>query len=201
MSIENFTSAYPADETFVPSFSRRPEYGLVSPVRLVAQAYIREGADGLSNYEMYLKAAQARGDNAIIQRATYFRDLNQSAVQLGVTVLAIEGILSNGYLDQETFNAHMDEAYRASPLKPKLFLNPEDVTLTEEERKAIVDAAKKDKTFGIFFDKDLKNLPLSLRTALRGTELIRLRDEIVPGFTQRVGLIIEARKAATPVRI
>ena len=201
MTIENFNSAYPANETFVSDVSRRPEFDS-SPVRSMAKIYLHEGADGLRRYAEYHERAVRVGDNAGIQMAASNRDKNKAAVLLGASVLSIEEIISEGRFNQIAFNSRMEEAYRgAQSPDPRIVSNPIIEEIGKDDIEKILSVVRVDKTFGnLFRSAGIGNLPISLRVVIRGSELTRYSNEVLDEYVKRVALIQEAKKNGTQAR-
>jgi hypothetical protein len=196
VTIENFNSAYPANETFVSDVSRRPEFGSFSPVGFMARIYLREGAHGLRHHGEDHDRAVSLGDNAGIQTAASNRDKNKAAVLLGAAVISIEEILSDCEFDQMAFNSRMEDAYRgARAPDPRVISNPIAEKIEKDDIEKILSVVRVDKTFGnLFRSAGLGNLPLSMRVIIRGSELTRYSNGVLDEFVKRVALIQEAKK-------
>lgn len=195
MSVESFFAAYPADENFVPNISRRSEYGRVSPVRLLADIFIKEGHFGLEEIGQIAAAAVRTDDKDEIKRLTPAYFSNTSSVFFGATARAIEGILKDQEFDQITYCSLMTEAFRGTNWSPpQLIENPVVEPISVNDCSRIAKVATRDRTFADFFSVGIYSLPISLQDYLeKANQLPYIRRFIIPEYVLQARLLIAER--------
>lgn len=187
MSIETFHSAYPADATFATYMARRPEYGTVSPVRFLADIYMREGGMGLAEISPEAVTTQ----QIDLETAQSFF-VNSSAIFLGITTRAIEGIIVDHEFDQVTFNSLLENTFGGSLWTPTLFRVPDVETVPNDDVNRIIKVAQRDKTFAEFFKDGLYSLPRSLQAYLDRVGLVKyINILLLPSYIERARLLIQ----------
>lgn len=196
MSIEQFHEGYPADETFVRDMSRRREFDSTSPVRLLAGIYISEGSSGLSQI-VYDRAHRLdAGVKKIVKEEDLSMIKNTSSIYLGNTLLAIDSLIFEGYLDQVRFNSVLANSFTGSGINPpKVFPNPEPEEISEENLKNITDAAIEDKSLAPFFRENYFILPASLRGVLANSNIIEyIRRFILQDYEDRARKLLAEKE-------
>jgi hypothetical protein len=197
MSIESFTSAYPADGTFTHEVSKRPEYGQESPVNVMARIYLKEGALGLSGgRDRIASVMSGEFDIHRVREVSRSLELNTYGIIVGASILSIEEIIKDQIFDQITFNSRMENAFVGSGIRPDIIDQPEIEPVDPKKVAQIIRAATSDRTFGSFFKEDFGVLPVSLQDFLIQTRFHAAIDRILPGFITRTSLLISARNAA-----
>jgi len=195
MSVEEFHAGFPADESFVKDISRRPEFGTISPIKLMAGIYIKEGSHGLSQIA-YKRAYRQdsstlrinKGEDESVMR-------NASAIYFGTSISAIEDIIIDGYFDQEKVNAVLINSFSGTELNPIIFSNPEYEKIDSFSQRTLTQIAMRDKTFYSFFKDKYYALPRSLRAFMAQTKLFKyMEDMILPEYTERIKRIISANE-------
>jgi hypothetical protein len=193
MSIEIFFEQHPADSLFAESVSWPKTRNERSPIRFMSDILINEGQQGLKVASPPFRDAYASGNQREIERIRGQYLNNASAIYLGVSLRAIEGILANGHFDHDEFNAWLKLAYTGTYLEP-LAIDGKDLDiLNKDQMRAITQAATADKTFADFFKQDFQVLPQSMQRFLSEEGLTRtIRNLVLPKYEERAKLLISS---------
>ena len=186
MSIESYFAQNPADTGFATKTLGPIEPGTLSPVRLLATEFIKEGGNGLTDIDIRVAVSEfAEVENS----KSALR--NSGAIYLGVTLIAIEDILKHGFFDEANLNSMTLKGFDTSNWNPAVFSDPKTTPLSPDDIARISMVARKDKTFATFFQNGIYSLPRRLQLFLQGSQMLHsINSLVIPEYKKRAELLV-----------
>ena len=123
-----------------------------------------------------------------------------SAVYLGASLIAIEGMLRHGVFDQAEYFSLIGKAFEDTPWTPRFPENPIEESIGEEDLARMRMVANEDRTLASFFGSAISSLPRSMQQYLQDGGFLKSMDSvlIISDYILRTRLLIAEYDNADP---